>query len=138
MVLLLAASAAQAKMVFNYVRGFLDASPILRREVANVTQNEITLKNGIVIAVHANSFRTIRGRTLVAVVFDEIAFWRDESSAIPDIETYRAVLPSLATTNGLLIGISSPYRKLGLLHQKHRDYFGVDGDEVLVVKGPTK
>jgi hypothetical protein len=138
MVLLLAASTSQAKMVFGYVRGFLDASPILRREVANVTQNEITLRNGIVIAVHANSFRTIRGRTLVAVVFDEIAFWRDESSAVPDIETYRAVLPSLATTNGILIGISSPYRKLGLLHQKYRDHFGVDGDEVLVVQGPTK
>jgi hypothetical protein len=138
MVLLLAASQPQAKMVFNYVRGFLDASSILHREIANVTQNEIVLKNGIVIGVHANSFRTIRGRTLVAVVFDEIAFWRDESSAIPDIETYRAVLPSLATTNGILIGISSPYRKLGLLHQKYRDHFGVDGDDVLVVQGPTK
>lgn len=138
MVLLLAASQPQAKMVFNYVKGFLYASPILRREVANVTQNEIVLKNGIVIGVHANSFRTVRGRTLVAVVFDEIAFWRDELSAIPDIETYRAVLPSLATTNGILIGISSPYRKLGLLHQKYRDHFGVDGDEVLVVKGETK
>lgn len=138
MVLLLAASTAQAKMVFGYVKGFLDASPILRREVANVTQTEITLRNGIVIGVHSNSFRTIRGRTLVAVVFDEVAYWRDESSAIPDIETYRAVLPSLATTNGILIGISSPYRKIGLLYQKYRDHFGVDGDEVLVVQGPTK
>jgi hypothetical protein len=75
---------------------------------------------------------------LVACVFDEIAYWRDETSAIPDVETYRAVLPSLATTNGILIGISSPYRKLGLLHQKYRDNFGIDSDDVLVVQGPTK
>jgi hypothetical protein len=42
--------------------------------------------------VHSNSFRTVRGRTLVATVFDEVSFWKDETSATPDIEMYRAVL----------------------------------------------
>jgi hypothetical protein len=138
MVLVLAASRDQAQTVFSYLKGFLEASPILRKEIFNITAHEITLRNGIVIAVHSNSFRTIRGRTLIACIFDEIAFWRDESSATPDTEVYRAVLPALATTNGMLIGISSPYRKLGLLHQKHRDHYGVDGDEILVVKGGTR
>jgi hypothetical protein len=49
---------------------------------------------------------------------------------------YRAVRPALLTTKGLLIGISSPYRKIGLLYQKHRDHFGVDGN-ILVVQGST-
>jgi hypothetical protein len=138
MVLVLAASRDQAKTVFEYIRGFLNSSPILRQEIFNQTAQELTLRNGIVIGVHSNSFRTIRGRTLIACIMDEVAYWRDETSATPDIETYRAVLPALATTNGLLIGISSPYRKIGLLHQKHRDHFGVDGDEILVVKGGTK
>jgi Phage Terminase len=138
MVLVLAASRDQAQTVFSYIRGFLNASPILRKEISNITAHEIVLRNGVVIAVHSNSFRTVRGRTLIACIMDEIAYWRDESSATPDIETYRAVLPALATTNGLLIGISSPYRKLGLLHQKHRDYYGVDGNDILVVKGGTK
>jgi hypothetical protein len=80
----------------------------------------------------------VRGRTLVATVLDEVSFWRDETSATPDIETYRAILPSLATTNGMLVGISTPYRKLGLLHQKHRDYFSTDDNEVLVVQGGSK
>ena len=35
----------------------------------------------------------------------------------------------------MLIGISTPYRKLGLLHQKHRDHFGQDDNEILVVQG---
>jgi len=138
MVLVLAASRDQAQTVFAYIKGFLSASSMLRREIANVTAAEVTLRNGIVIAVHSNSFRTIRGRTLIAAIFDEVAFWRDEASATPDIEVYRAVLPALATTRGMLVGISSPYRKLGLLHQKHRDHFGADGDEVLVVKGGTR
>jgi hypothetical protein len=99
--------------------------------------NEIRLRGNIVISVHSNSFRSIRGHTLLACVFDEVAFWRDETSSEPDIEVYRAVLPALATTQGMLIGISSPYRRIGLLHQKHRDYFGVDDPDTLVVQGPT-
>jgi hypothetical protein len=138
MVLVLAASLDQANVVFSYVKGFLSAAPALAKEVVSIKRTEIELRNGIVIAVHSNSFRTVRGRTLVAAVFDEVAFWKDESSATPDVEVYRAVLPSLATTNGMLVGISTPYRKLGLLHQKHRDHFGVDDDEVLVVRGGSK
>jgi hypothetical protein len=138
MVLVLAASTAQARTVFEYIRGFLDNSPALRKEVLNANQTEITLRNGIVIGVHSNSFRTIRGRTIVAAIFDEVSFWRDEQSAVPDVEVYRAVMPSLATCNGMLIGISTPYRKTGLLYQKHRDHWSVDGDEVLVVQGSTQ
>ena len=120
------------------MRGFLEASPALAKEIANVRRYEIELKNGIVIAVHSNSFRTVRGRTLVACVFDEVSFWKDETSAAPDVEVYRAVLPALATTRGMLIGISTPYRKFGLLHQKHRDHFGINDDGVLVVQGASK
>ena len=75
---------------------------------------------------------------MLAVIFDEVAMWRDTDSALPDLETYRAVVPALATTHGMLIGISSPYRKLGLLYQKHRDYFGVNDPQVLVVGGPSR
>jgi hypothetical protein len=138
MVLVIAGSMDQAKTVFGYVKGFLDAAPALRREVASSTANEITLKNRIVIAVHSNSYRTVRGRTLVAAILDEVSFWRDEASATPDVETYRAVLPSLATTNGMLVGISTPYRKLGLLHAKHRAHYAQDGNDVLVVQGTSK
>jgi hypothetical protein len=136
-VLVLAASRDQAKTVFNYALGFIEASPELSGEVASVTANEVRLKSGVVIAVHANSYRTIRGRTLLCCIFDEVAFWRDETSAVPDLETYRAVLPALMTTKGQLIGISSPYRKRGLLFDRHRDFFGKNSDDVLVVQGPT-
>jgi hypothetical protein len=138
MVLVLAASVEQAGVVFAYVLGLLRASPALAREIANVKRNEIELANGITIAVHSNSFRTVRGRTLVACVMDEVAYWRDDTTANPDVETYRAVLPSLATTNGMLVGISTPYRRIGLLHQKHRDHYGIADDAVLVVQGSSR
>jgi hypothetical protein len=87
--------------------------------------------------VHPHSFRSIRGRTLVACVFDETAFWRDETSSQPDVEVYTAVLPALARTNGMLVAISTPYRKMGLLYTKYRDCFGDSNDDILVVQGAS-
>ena len=137
MVLILAATKQQAGTVFGYCRGLLESSPVMASLIDTATSDEIRLKSGIVIAVHTASFRTVRGRTLLACIFDEVAFWRDETGANPDLEVYRAVIPALMTTNGMLIGISSPYRRRGLLHDRHRDFFGKDSDDVLVVQGPS-
>jgi hypothetical protein len=137
MVLVLAATTEQAKVVFDYALAFLNNSPVLQREIASTTRSEIRLRNGIVIAIHANSFRSVRGRTLCACIFDEIAYWRDDTTATPDSETYTAVLPSLVTTNGMLVAISSPYRHAGLMHGKYKQYFGVASDDTLVVQGST-
>jgi hypothetical protein len=138
MVLVLAASQDQAKTVFSYAKAFLEESPVLCQEIADMTKSEIRLKNGIIVAIHSNSFRTIKGRTLCGCVFDEVAIWRDETSATPDVETYRAVLPAMLTTKGMLIGISTGYRRVGLLYQKHRDHFGQDSADMLVVQGSTQ
>jgi hypothetical protein len=138
MVLVLAASMEQARVVFEAAVAFLTESPVLCQEVAETTRSEIRLRNGILIAIHSNSFRSIRGRTLVACVLDEVAFWRDETSVAPDTETYTALLPSLATTGGMLIGISSAYRRTGLIYNKFKQYFGVDSDDTLVVQGGSK
>ena len=136
-VLVLAGSRDQAGMVFSYAEAFLRQSPILRQMIRRTTAFEIQLKNNVTIAVHSNSFRLIRGRTLLACIFDEVAYWRDDTSANPDIETYRAVRPSLVRTGGMLVGISSPYRRAGLLHQKFKDHYDTNDDDILVVKAPT-
>ena len=112
LVLVLAASRDQAQVVFDYIRGYLEASPVLAQEVLDVTRTEIRLRNGVTIAVHANSYRTVRGRTLLACVFDETAL-RDEGSAVPDREVYTAVLPTMMMTGGMPISISTPIAKSG-------------------------
>ena len=137
MVLVLSASVEQSRVVFSYAKAFFESSLVLRQEVDSITRNEIRLKNGIVIAIHSNSFRTVRGVTLCAVVLDEVAVFRDESSATPDTEIYSAVLPALVTTGGMLVGISTGYRRAGLLYTKYRDYFGQSSDDTLVVQGST-
>jgi len=137
-VLLLAASRDQAKVAFSYVLGFLQMSTLLRGQIVGVTADEVRLAGNIVIGVQAGSYRTVRGRTLIAVVGDETSFWRDEASANPDVEVYRACAPALAASKGMWVGISTGYRKLGLLYQKWRDHYGQDGDGVLVVQGSSR
>jgi len=129
---------AQAAILLDYCRGYLEASPLLRGEVRDVTADEIRLKNGNVICTLASDYRSLRGRTLLLAIMDEASFLRDELSSTPDVECARALLPGLATTNGMLAILSSPYRKLGLLYQRHRDHFGQDGGDVLVIQAPSR
>jgi hypothetical protein len=133
----LACDRDQAKIVLSYARSYFSDIAPLKAMVTRETNNGFELDNGVDVAVATNSFRSVRGRPVLCCVFDEVSFWRDESSATPDEETYRAILPGMATLPGsLLIGISSPYRKAGLLYKKFREHFGRDGD-VLVIKAPS-
>ena len=137
-VAVIAASREQANTVFSYIRGFLMASDLLAGQVESIGRDEIMLHGDICISVVTNSFRVARGMTLLAVIGDEVSYWRDEISAQPDVETYRACLPSLVASGGIWVGISTGYRRAGLLYQKHREHFGHNGDDVLVVSGPTE
>ena len=83
-VAVIAASREQASTVFNYIRGFLTASELLAGQVASIGRDEICLHGDICISVVTNSFRVARGMTLLAVIGDEVSYWRDESSAQPD------------------------------------------------------
>jgi len=70
-------------------------------------------------------------------MLEPIAISNRPSQLSPDVETYRAVVPGTATlSDSLVIGISSPYRKTGLLHQKFKAHYGRDGD-VLVTRRPS-
>lgn len=99
----------------------------------------IHLKNRISIEVHTASFRAVRGYTLVGVICDEVAFWRDESSTNPDAEIIAALRPGMATVPGaLLLGISSPYSRRGVLWEAYRRYYGQDADPVLLWQADTR
>ena len=136
--LALACDRDQAKIVLNYVRAYFAEIPALKAMVQRETANGFALSNGVDVAVGTNSFRSVRGRPILTVVLDECAFYRDENSASPDEEIYRALRPGMATLAGdaMLIGISTPYRRSGLLYKKFRDHYAKDGD-VLVVKAPS-
>jgi hypothetical protein len=130
----------QARIQRDRVEGVLDASPILSRMVIGKSADSIDLNNRISIEVRAASFRRLRGITNVAVICSEAAFWQsDESSSNPDSEILNAVRPSLATTGGPLIIITSPYARRGEVWNLYKNHFGPNGDPlVLVAQGSSR
>jgi hypothetical protein len=135
----IAADRRQARVVLRYIEGFFDAVPMLRGMVTNRTKETLELSNRCTIEVHTASWRTIRGMTLIGAVGDEIAFWRSDDSANPDKEILNALRPGMATVPGaLLLCISSPYARRGVLWEALKKHHGKDGDPVLAWQAPTQ
>ena len=116
----------QAALDLDYARGLVEGSDLLRAELAGATQDTLSFRHRTQLEVATASYRTVRGRTLAGAVLDECAYLRADDSALPDLELARALRPALLTLNGLLFAISSPHRKIGLLYEAHRKYFGND------------
>lgn len=136
-VMVIAADRRQARVVFRYVLGLLNAVPMLAALVVRQTKDAIDLSNGISIEVKTASYKTVRGFTVVACICDELAFWSNEDAADPDAEVLNALRPAMATVPGaLLMVISSPYARRGELWRAYQQHFGKDGD-VLVWVAPT-
>ena len=138
-VMVLALSKDQARIILNYAAAILESRPGLARLIVAKDNETIKLRNGIEIACVANSFRLVRGPTCVCAILDEVAiWWNDELAANPDREILRALKPAMITQPGsLLIGLSSPYARKGLLYEKHRDHFGRDDFNILVWQADT-
>ena len=136
-IMCLANDKKQAGVIFNYVKEILNI-PIFKNKVLNEVKEEIELRNNIVIAVHTCSYRSLRGFSILAVVCDELAFWRSEYSANPDKEILTALRPSLGNVEGsLLLGISTGYSRQGVLYETFRDKYGTEDPETLVWKAST-
>jgi len=139
MVLIIAADQKQARTIFNYIKGFIYAVPMLKERMTGQTKQSIDLKGRVTIEIQTASFRSVRGYTMIAVLCDEIAFWRDETYANPDAEILNALRPGMATVPGsMLLCASSPFSRRGELYNTHRDYWGKNGGDVLVWQADTK
>jgi hypothetical protein len=138
-VMCIAVDKDQAKIVFQYIAAYFESVPTLRAMVkGNIGDDSIELRNRVIIQVVANSFRSIRGRSILAAIFDEVGFWRDERAANPDTEVHSAIAPGLARVRGsMLILISSTHRRAGLLYDRWKAFYGKPDEDVLVVRGTT-
>ncbi len=137
-VAVIAADRRQARGIFRYITGLLRSVPYLARMIEDEQTESVTLSNRVVIEIHTASFRVTRGYTLAAALCDEVAFWRTDDSAVPDMEILAALRPGLASIPGsMLLLASSPYAKRGALYGAFRRHYAQDGARVLVWKGGT-
>jgi len=137
----LATDRVQAKIAHRYVSAYFRENEHLAPLVMRETDEVIELCNRIEIVTAANSFRSIRGRSVVCAILDECAFspsLEDESSR-PIEETVTALMPALARVPGSrLVAISTPYRKSGLLYEKWQESYGKPDPDILVVRGTSR
>jgi phage terminase large subunit-like protein len=107
-ILCLAVDRQQAKIVNRYIKGYFNNNPLLKSYISKETDDGIELTNNVEIVVATNSFRAVRGRTVVCAILDEIAFFRSDESANPDVEVFNALLPSMVTIpNAMLLELAA-------------------------------
>jgi hypothetical protein len=137
-IMIIATDRRQATTIFKYLRGMLGI-PLLAGLIQRETSDTIDLSNSITIEIQTASFRTVRGRTVVAALCDELAFWMGDDSANPDTEILAALKPAMATIpKALMLKASSPYSRRGALWNDHRKHFGKDDSTTLVWQAPTR
>ena len=139
-VLCLAVDREQARIAFNYTKGYFEDVPLLAAMVERMTADTIDLTNGAQIVVSTNTFRGVRGRTVCLAIYDECCFWNDDNYASPDVEVDAAIGPGLARSPGSKKWlISSVYSRKRLAYEKwRRASFGQDDADTLVVLGTTQ
>jgi hypothetical protein len=138
-IVILSADRRSARAIFGYLKGMLTI-PLLSGLLTRETQDLLELgSKRIAISIETASFKTIRGRTIIAGLCDESAFWSsDESGANPDSEVIAAIRPAMLSIPGaMLLLASSPFAEEGVLFEEHRKHFGKDESATLVWQAPT-
>jgi hypothetical protein len=123
---------AALRVLLRYARAPFDLVPLLRPLVADQTSEAVTLTSGVTLAAYPCRPASVRGLRARVVAVDELAFFRSSEGYPTDVEMLRAVRPTLATTGGRLIVLSSPYGQAGALWELHRRHFGQDAAPMLV------
>ncbi|HEU4805420.1 MAG TPA: hypothetical protein VFS91_06380, partial [Nitrobacter sp.] len=129
-IVIVAADRRQSAVIFRYLKGMLEI-PLLSGLIERETLDTIELRNLVSIEIQTASWKTIRGRTVVAALCDELAFWSDETSSNPDVEIINALKPAMATIpRAIMIKASSPYARRGPLWNDYKRHYGNDDSAV--------
>ncbi len=128
-------SRSHCRVILNYLRDMFRV-PLLEAEVEDFLTEEVRLRNNSIIGVQTCRHEAGRGYTGISYICEESSFWRNEGIS-RDIEIIRAIMPSLATTGGQVISISTPYMAGGWNYEVHEKYFGVDDPDHLVIRAAS-
>jgi hypothetical protein len=123
---------AALRTLFKYASTPFEVAPMLQGFIINKTADTIALENGVTIASYPCRPASVRGLRARVVVCDELAFFKSTENIPTDVEMIRTLRPTLATTGGTLIVLSSPYFQSGALWTLHRKHYGRDDSPTLV------
>jgi hypothetical protein len=110
MILLASPSEAQSKELFRRLIGFWSSVPDAPKATKE-NETELELDNGSRVVAVPGSERTVRSKSAVSLLII------DEASRIDD-SLISAVTPMLATTDGDLIALTTPFGKRGWFYEQ--------------------
>lgn len=129
----------QSRVCLGYIKGLIRDTSLLASLVERETADGLDLSNGVTIETHTSSYKSIRGYSLACLIGDEASFWQDDQGANPGEEILNAARPGLASLeNSLLLIISSPYSRKGVVWETYRRHFGHDDSNVLVWQASSR
>jgi hypothetical protein len=135
---IIAADRKQARQIMNYLKGFCALPEIARYLVREPLTSSVEFTTGVTVEIATASYRTTRGYTVVALIAEEIAFWRSEDSAEPDSEVLTAIKPGMATIpDALLLVPSTPYARKGELYRMVQEHYGKPDPDILIWNADT-
>jgi hypothetical protein len=110
-----------ARQNLPLIQATIESSPLLKKEITNITADFIELKNGLSIGVAPANPKALRGYAVPVVGMDEVGMWyTDSESANPDYEIERAVKYAQGQFPfRKRLGTSTPWIKEGLLWKYH-------------------
>jgi hypothetical protein len=132
----LANTRQQAAIALNYARGLFREVPLIAALVEAETADGFDLVNGSQVRIYTANTGAMRGTACSAIVLDELAFVPQEGDS-SGAELYTAAMPSLISSGGQLFGISTPYKRSGLLYERYQNYFGKNDADVLVIQAAS-
>jgi hypothetical protein len=142
-----ATSRKQAGRLFANIKARVRNSKFFRSRVANVTSDEIRLytdfdlkkkqdktltvpvEGSIVIVCGHSNPDSLRGYSIVCLIFDELAFY-DESDKVSGTDFYEALSPSVSDFSwrgdGVIVEISTPGPKTGIFYKLWQKSFEIE------------
>ncbi len=123
---------AGLRVALEYAREPFETVPAFASLVQNPKAESVILKSGLHISAYPCSPPAVRGLRSQIVCLDELAHYRNSEGNPVDKAMLRAVRPTLATTKGKLIILSSPSAQSGSLYELHRRHFGNAESSTLV------
>jgi hypothetical protein len=137
---LVAVDRDQTRVMMSYCDGLLRDSAVLAGEVTRHTASTIEFRSGGALTIMTNDYRTIRGRTVTALLGDEASLWQPGETASNDEELVAAVTPAMLTVadGGLVLLSSTTWHKRGLMYRRFTELHGRDDADELCLLAPSR
>jgi hypothetical protein len=130
-------SRGATRAVFAYISEMFADVPMLAGLVVSRTADTITLVNDVRIAVYPCRPAALRGIRCSVLCLDELAHYFATDARPVATEMLRAAKPTLLTTHGRLVLLTTPYASVGPVFDLFRRHWGRDDSPMLVWKGTS-